>query len=131
MARTVLPHGSDGHVLLLDSIAEILPEDAGWLVISGSHGGISAAQFAVAVQLRGCFLNDAGLGKDNAGIAGLALLAYPAAAYSHSSARIGDAADAWANGILTHINAAGRAAGWRDGQSVQDAAAMLRQLRPV
>ncbi len=127
MARTVLPHGNDGcRVLLLDSIAEILPEDAGSLVISGSHGGISAAQFAVAVSLRGCFLNDAGLGKDDAGIAGLALLSCPAAAYSHNSARIGDAADAWANGRLTYINDAGRAAGWQAGMSVQAAAGMLR-----
>lgn len=126
MARTVLPYGNDGGVLLLDSIAEILPEDAGRLVVSGSHGGISAAQFAIAVPLRGCFLNDAGLGKDEAGIAGLALLSYPAAAYSHMSARIGDAADAWANGQLTHINDAGRAAGWREGLSVEGAARMLR-----
>ena len=113
-------------MLLLDSIAEILPGDAGRLVVSGSHGGVSAAQFAVAVRLRGCFLNDAGLGKDEAGIAGLALLDYPAAAYSHMSARIGDAADAWANGRLTHINAAGRAMGWRAGLSVQAAAGLLR-----
>lgn len=126
MARTVVPYGDGGGVLLLDSIAEILPEDAGRLVISGSHAGISAAQFAIAVPLRGCFLNDAGLGKDEAGIAGLALLEYPAAAYSHMSARIGDAADAWANGRLTHINAAGRAIGWREGLSVQAAAGLLR-----
>ncbi|MEK9968515.1 MAG: hypothetical protein VW600_05235 [Ferrovibrio sp.] len=125
MARTVLPHGTDGRVLLLDSIAEILPLDAGWLVVSGSHGGISAAQFAMPVPLRGCFLNDAGLGKDDAGIAGLALLAYPAAVYSHASARIGDAADGWANGILTHMNAAGRSAGWREGMSVQEAATLI------
>jgi hypothetical protein len=53
------------------------------------------------------------------------LLNYPAAAYSHNSARIGDAADAWANGIVTHINMAGRAIGWRAGLSVQAAAGML------
>lgn len=127
MVRTVLPYGNDGDVLLLlDSIAEIRPEDAGRLVVSGSHGGISAAQFAVGFNLRGCFLNNAGLGKDNAGIAGLALLPFPAAAYSHTSARIGDAADAWANGVLTHVNVAGEAAGWRAGLPVRDAAGMLR-----
>jgi hypothetical protein len=125
MARTVLPAGEGGRILLLDSIAEILPQDAGWLVVSGSHGGISAAQFAVAVPLRGCFLNDAGLGKDDAGIAGLALLSCPAAAYGHASARIGDAADAWANGILTHVNMAGSRAGWQIGMTVQAAAGLL------
>lgn len=125
MARAVLPDGNGGHVLLLDSIAEIRPDDAGWLVVSGSHGGISAAQFAAAVLLRGCFLNDAGFGKEDAGIAGLSLLEFPAAAYGHSSARIGDAADAWANGRLTCVNIAGRAAGWREGQSVAEAARLL------
>jgi hypothetical protein len=125
MARTVLPDGNDGRVLLLDSIAEIRAEDAGWRIVSGSHGGVSAAEFAVAVSLRGCFFNDAGLGKDNAGIAGLSMLTYPAAAYSHVSARIGDAADAWTNGILTVVNAAGAAIGLEPGQTVAAAVARL------
>lgn len=125
MARTVLPDGNGGHVLLLDSIAEIRSEDAGWLVVSGSHGGVSAAQFAIAVPLRGCFLNDAGFGKHDAGVAGLDMLPYPAAAYSHVSARIGDAADGWTHGVLTRVNAAGQAAGWQAGLSVSDAVKRL------
>jgi hypothetical protein len=125
MARTVLPDGNGGDVLLLDSIAEIRSEDAGWLVVSGSHGGVSAAQFAIAVSLRGCFLNDAGFGKGDAGVAGLALLPYPAAAYSHDSARIGDAADGWTHGVLTRVNAAGQAAGWQAGLSVSEAVKRL------
>lgn len=125
MARTVLPDGNGGRVLLLDSIAEIRPEDAGCLVISGSHGGLSAAQFAIAVPLRGCFFNDAGFGKDDAGVAGLALLSCPAAAYSHVSARIGDAADAWAHGMLTRMNAAGVTMDWQEGLSIPDAVKRL------
>jgi hypothetical protein len=126
MARTVLPDGNGGVLLLLDSITEIGPEDAGALVVSGSHGGISAAQFAVVVSLRGCFLNDAGFGKDDAGVAGLALLPYPAAAYSHVSARIGDAVDAWTHGVLSTVNPAAKARGLKDSLTVREAVALLR-----
>lgn len=55
------------------------------------------------------FLNDAGVGKDDAGIAGLSLLQtrdIAAAAYSHESARIGEARDALENGVITHVNVA-------------------------
>lgn len=112
-------------VLLVDSITEINGTDAGCLVISGSHGGHSAAHYAAAVALAGCVFNDAGKGKDDAGIAGLAALDYPALACSHLSARIGDPQDAWDNGTVSAVNAAAKAVGLRDGMTVQ---AALRRL---
>lgn len=108
-------------VLLVDSITEINGTDAGCLVISGSHGGHSAAHYAAAVALVGCVFNDAGKGKDDAGIAGLAALDYPALACSHLSARIGDPQDAWDNGTVSAVNAAAKAIGLRDGMTVQAA----------
>ncbi|MFC3677903.1 hypothetical protein [Ferrovibrio xuzhouensis] len=125
MARRILPADLGVTVLLVDSITEINGDDAGCLVISGSHGGRSAARYAAAVVLAGCVFNDAGTGKDDAGIAGLAALAYPALACSHRSARIGDPQDAWDNGIVSAVNAAAQAAGLRSGMTVQ---AAFRQL---
>ena len=58
----------------------------------------------------------------------LALLAgagIPAAVYDCNSARIGDAQDAWAHGVLSHINPPGRALGWLVGMPVADAVAMV------
>ena len=75
-----------------------------------------------------CFFNDAGVGKEGAGVAGLALLqprGTVAATYSHDSARIGDAADGAASGIITHLNAAATAAGLAEGMRVADAVAAL------
>ena len=86
-------------VLLIDSITQLAPADVGVWAVSGSHGGTSAAAYALALPLAGAVFNDAGVGKDAAGIAGLALLqaaGTAAVAVAHDSARIGDALDTWA-----------------------------------
>ena len=59
-------HG--GRVILMDSITKLAPKDAGAIVVCASHGGVSAAEVALVVPLRAVFFNDAGIGKDNAGI---------------------------------------------------------------
>jgi hypothetical protein len=96
-------------ITLLDSIAMIDSSHAGTIVVTGSHGGRSAAGFVVDVREKplAVFFNDAGGGKDNAGKVGLEMLqaiGVPAACYSHMSARIGDAQDGLDNGVLTDLN---------------------------
>lgn len=111
-------------VVLVDSITQIEPDDAGSIVVSGSHGGTSSADFAAEVQLALAVFNDAGVGKDEAGVAGLAQLereGRAAAAISHLSARIGDAADAWENGVISRVNAGGARLGLSPGQRLRDA----------
>lgn len=127
MARAVVALDDGTAVLLVDSITEIEATDSGRIVVSGSHGGVSAAGYAAAVPLAACFLNDAGIGKERSGIAGVLSLPYAAAAYGHDSARIGDAADAWANGVLSAVNPAAEQAGLRIGMSVRHAAERLLQ----
>ncbi|MFM8547223.1 MAG: hypothetical protein ACKODB_06395 [Betaproteobacteria bacterium] len=126
-------HVRPGEPVLLDSIAIIgsLGERSrGTVVVSGSHGGVSAASFVVEHphRPRVVFFNDAGIGKDEAGIAGLAMLeaiGVAACAYSHESARIGEAADGLASGILRHLNAAARALGLRAGARVDQSVRAL------
>jgi hypothetical protein len=111
-------------VVLLDSITWLAEDDAGHIVVSGSHGGRSAGEYAVRWPLALCCLNDAGVGKDRAGIVALDMLesrGTPAVAYGHVSARIGDARDAWENGVVTHVNAHARALGFAPGQALRDA----------
>lgn len=125
MARSEAVSGDGRTALLLDSVTEIDPADTGRVVVTGSHGGGSAVRYATGVILAGCFFNDAGVGKDQAGISGLALLSCPGLAYGHASARIGDARDGWENGIVTAVNQPAAAAGLRPGLSVREAAAIL------
>ena len=122
--------------VLLDSIALIGAmgeRSRGTVVVSGSHGGVSAAGFVVDHPHRPLvvFFNDAGVGKDAAGIAGLAMLqaiGVAGCAYSHQSARIGEAADGLAHGIISYLNEAARALGLSAGQAVPTAVdALLTQ----
>ena len=116
--RSVLQAGP-WRVVLLDSITQVRAEDAGSVAVSGSHGGETAAGFAAAVPLALAVFNDAGVGKDQAGIAGLARLeaaGIPAATVGHDSARIGEAADSWANGVVSRVNAGAARLGLRAGQ---------------
>jgi hypothetical protein len=73
--------------------------------------------------------NDAGLGKEGAGIAALAMLearGCAAVTVAHTNARIGDARDTWEHGVLSHVNAAAQALGLTPGQALRDAMQRLR-----
>ena len=133
MKRTVAAVLGVRQVLLLDSITWLAEEDAGHIVVSGSHGGRSAGDYAIRWPLLLCCFNDAGVGKDRAGIVALDMLearGTPAVAYGHLSARIGEARDAWDNGIVTHANACARALGLAIGESLRDAITRLRITYP-
>ena len=49
---------------IVDSITELRPTDAGCLAVSGSHGGMSSARYALAARPLLSVFNDAGVGLD-------------------------------------------------------------------
>ena len=111
-------------VILMDSISLIEAADAGAVIVCGSHGGAISGAFAALHPPALVFFNDAGIGKNRAGIAALDALAaagIPAAAVGHLTARIGDARDAWENGVVSHRNAPAAAAGVAAGMPVRKA----------
>ncbi len=114
--------------LIVDSVTRLDAASRGRVVIAGSHGGVYSAYLAARAGVRGVLLNDAGIGRDEAGIAGLRYLGdlgVPAAAISHRSARIGDGQDCAVRGILSHVNALAAAMGCCPGQPAREAAALL------
>jgi predicted porin len=124
MLRRELACGAQGRVLLVDSITQLALGDAACVVVSGSHGGRSSGEVALRTAPRAVFFNDAGLGKDEAGIAALAMLqqrGIAAGAVAHHSARIGDAQDAWDHGVLSRLNDAALALGLQAGKPLQAA----------
>jgi hypothetical protein len=107
------------NVRVVDSITELGPQDAGCLAVSGSHGGISSARYALAARPRLSVFNDAGVGKDEAGLAALPFLqshGLAACTVAHSSARIGEAQSTLDEGIVSHVNALAQALGVVVGQ---------------
>ena len=120
-------------ITLLDSIALIDSSNAGTIVVTGSHGGRSAAGFVVDVSEKplAVFFNDAGGGKDNAGKVGLDMLqaiGVAAACYSHMSARIGDAQDGLDHGILTDMNDLAKQAEIKTEMEVSQAIRCIQKL---
>lgn len=115
-------------VVLLDSVTQTTAEHAGCVVVTGSHAGRSVVKYASAVAAKLYVFNDAGVGKDGAGIAALAELeahGIAAVAVAHTSARIGEALDAWQHGVISTVNAPARTLGLAPGQRLREALAAL------
>ena len=110
---------------LVDSITELNAGDADCIAVSGSHGGLSSARYALAAKPLLSVFNDAGGGLDNAGLAALDYLqshGLAACVVAHTSARIGEARSTLATGVVSSINGAasvlGVQAGWTCQQMV-------------
>lgn len=115
--------------VILDTVTKLGPEHAGRIAVCASHGGVYAAWCAAAAGVRAVILNDAGIGKDEAGVAGLAWLdelGVPVAALDHDRSRIGDGRDAWARGVVARANLAAAALGVAPGQRTPEAVERLR-----
>ena len=128
MLKAEVETGKGGRLILMDSITKARPEDAGAIVVCGSHAGTSSAEFALEVPLKAVFFNDAGVGKDSAGIVALDTLqarGIPAGAVSHTSGRIGDSRDMWENGVISYVNAAARTLGFAPGARLRAALSKL------
>ena len=121
-------------IVVADSITRVGPEVAGAVVINASHGGVYAAYVAAKLHAAAAIFNDAGVGRDRAGVGGLDYLqeiGIAAATVGHDTARIGDGADMVSSGIVTHANPLAAALGVSPGQSCRDAAAALQQARQI
>jgi pimeloyl-ACP methyl ester carboxylesterase len=83
-------------LLTADSVTELDARHRGTVLVAGSHGGRIAAYYASRAGVHAVVLNDAGTGKEDAGVAGVAALesiGMAAAAADCATARIGDGAD--------------------------------------
>ena len=120
-------------VQVADSITKIGPEFRGTVLVAGSHGGRYCGYLAALAGLRGVILNDAGVGKDRAGVGTLDYLqriGVAAATIAHTSARIGDGADMLVRGHVSDCNEVARALGCSLGQRCDEAAEAMQAGEP-
>lgn len=109
---------------VIDSISAVTREMHGQIVVTGSHGGISAAHLALAHPPALAVFNDAGMGLDNAGFKGLEILnaaGVAACTVSHETARIGEANSTLATGRISAVNSRAAQAGIRVAQTCGEA----------
>jgi hypothetical protein len=122
---------SEGEVRIYtaSSSATATDECAGQVVVSGSYGGEYNAYHAAKWGIRGVVLNDAGVGKDGAGIKGLPYLdriGLPAATADAMTCHIADAEHMLAHGVISHVNRAAERLGCRVGESVRECAELMK-----
>ncbi|MDO8370952.1 hypothetical protein [Polaromonas sp.] len=117
---------------VIDSITELGAGDEGCMAVSGSHGGLSSARYALAARPLLSVFNDAGVGKEQAGIAALDFLQarnLAACTVSHLSARIGEAQSTLDDGIVSHLNALAFAQGVRVNERCHQVIDTLQSLQ--
>jgi len=116
-------------ILTVASCSNVRDEHRSHVVVSGSYGGRYNAFNAAKWPVRAVIMNDAGIGKDNAGIVGLDFLdriGMAAATADTRTCHIGDGDHMLAHGVISHVNRAAAALGCAPGQSVRDCAERLR-----
>jgi len=116
-------------ILTVASCSNIRAEHRSHVVVSGSYGGRYNAFNAAKWPVRAVIMNDAGIGKDKAGIIGLDFLDQidlAAATADAGTCHIGDGEHMLAHGIISHVNRNAAAIGCTPGQSVRDCARRMR-----
>ena len=108
-----------------------LPKDATYpndVFSVATHSARVAAEHAFRWNVKGWIANDAGPGKNNSGISGLAMCGekgMPAAAVAAMSARIGDGLSTYREGIISAVNEPARAKGINVGMTAKDALRLM------
>lgn len=116
-------------VIAVPSVTKLPPDTGGAVLVGGSHGAVYAAYLSAMAGARAAIHNDAGIGRDEAGVSGLAWAeehGMAMAAVLSGSARIGDGADMLRRGIISRANPLATACGVAPGQPVAEAAERLK-----
>jgi uncharacterized protein YunC (DUF1805 family) len=112
-------------IIIANSAASIDDSNKNDVVVDGSHFGINVGKMALKAGILGMIGNDAGIGLDNCGIAGMKVLEnldIPAASVSCMSAEIGIGTSTYENGIISAVNEIAEKVGIKVGMSAKEAA---------
>lgn len=111
-------------ITVTDSITFLNESNSGDIVVCGSHGGLSAGEYAQKHKVKAVFFNDAGIGKNNAGVKSLQALSdagIPACTVNCMSAEIFNGQDVLDNGILTVCNQLAKDRNIKENMTVKEA----------
>jgi hypothetical protein len=128
--REVMHEGPGGRrIVCTDSIAFGLPEDRGRSVLcTAGHTGRSAVPYLRRVAPWGFICSDGGRGKDDSGVAGLAIVeadGLAGATVDARTARMGDGHSTYFDGVVSAVNRHAARRGVKVGQPAREAAQAL------
>jgi uncharacterized protein YunC (DUF1805 family) len=111
-------------ITVTDSITFLNENNAGDIVVCGSHGGVSAGEYAQKHRVKAVFFNDAGKGKNNAGIKSLETLSKAgilACTVDCMSAEIFNGFDVFEHGIISGCNQLAKSRNIQEKMTVKEA----------
>jgi uncharacterized protein YunC (DUF1805 family) len=130
--RRIVSKSEGGSIVVVDTISYVNEDDRGNVIVGGSHFGKICGDQTSRFQPKGVILNDAGRGKDDAGIQGLFVLekvGIPAATVSAMSARIGDGLSSYNEGKISFVNEPAKKMGITPGMNAKEAARRMLEQR--
>ncbi len=128
MAGQIIKQSGNRKIVVADSAAAMDESTKGDVFVDGSHCGINVGEMTIHSGVGAMIGNDAGMGKNDAGIAALKMCdeqGIPAAAVAAMSAKIGSGMSTYEQGQISVVNAAAKKLGVSAGMSAKEAANKL------
>lgn len=126
--QKVVKEMGKARIVIVDTSSDVDEGNNMDIIITGSHGGVNACEYMGNLKIKGMVSNDAGIGKNEAGIAGMKGLDkydIPAVAVSTMSAKIGNGTSTYEQGSLSATNELAKKLGISQGMSAREAADIM------
>ena len=128
---TVIKQSGNRKIVVADSAAGMGESTKGDVFVDGSHCGVNVGEMTLHSGVGAMIGNDAGMGKNDAGIAALKMCdeqGVPAAAVAAMSAKIGDGMSTYEQGKVSAVNETARKLGISAGMSAKEAADKMLEI---
>ena len=122
---TVIKQSGNRKIVVADSAAGMDDRSKGDVFVDGSHCGVNVGEMTINSGMGGMIGNDAGMGKNDGGIAALKMCdehGIPAAAVAAMSAKIGDGMSTYEQGKISVANETAKKMGVTVGMTAKEAA---------
>jgi hypothetical protein len=126
--QKIIKGSGNRKIVIADSAADMDESTKGDVFVDGSHCGINVGEMTLHGEVGAMIGNDAGMGKNDAGIAALAMCdekGIPSAAVAAMSAKIGSGMSTYEQGQISVVNETAKKLGISAGMSTKEAADKL------
>ena len=122
---TVIKQSGNRKIVVADSAAGMDERSKGDVFVDGSHCGVNVGEMTLSTGMGAMIGNDAGMGKNDAGIVALKMCderGIPAAAVAAISAKIGSGMSTYEQGKISVANETAKKMGVTAGMTAKEAA---------
>ncbi len=126
--QKIVKQSGNRKIVVADSAADMDESTKGDVFVDGSHCGVNVGEMTIHNEVGAMIGNDAGMGKNDAGIAALKMCdehGIPAAAVAAMSAKIGSGMSTYEQGQISVVNEEAKKLGVTPGMSAIEAADKL------